>query len=122
MAWTIRFCEEFISEFHTLDDRVQERMLGHLRLLQSSGPALGRPHVDTLNGSRYPNMKELRFTERNAVWRVAFAFDPDRQAVILVAGDKCGVREHRFYQVLIKQADTRFENHLSRGEKDVQDA
>ncbi|RRV48364.1 type II toxin-antitoxin system RelE/ParE family toxin [Pseudomonas sp. p106] len=122
MAWTIRFCEKFISEFYTLDDRVQERMLGHLRLLQSSGPALGRPHVDTLNGSRYPNMKELRFTERNAVWRVAFAFDPDRQAVILVAGDKCGVREHRFYQVLIKQADTRFENHLSRGEKDVQDA
>ncbi|WP_323613212.1 type II toxin-antitoxin system RelE/ParE family toxin [Pseudomonas putida] len=122
LAWTIRFCEEFISEFYTLDDRVQERMLGHLRLLQSSGPALGRPHVDTLNGSRYPNMKELRFTERNAVWRVAFAFDPDRQAVILVAGDKCGVREHRFYQVLIKQADTRFENHLSRGEKDVQDA
>lgn len=122
MAWTIRFCEEFISEFYTLDDRVQERMLGHLRLLQSSGPALGRPHVDTLNGSRYPNMKELRFTERNAVWRVAFAFDPDHQAVILVAGDKCGVREHRFYQVLIKQADTRFENHLSRGEKDVQDA
>jgi len=121
LAWTIRFCEEFISDFDALDNSVQERMLGYLRLLQSSGPALGRPHVDTLNGSRYPNMKELRFTERNAVWRVAFAFDPDRQAVILVAGDKAGVREHRFYQGLIKQADTRFDNHLSRGEKDVQD-
>ncbi|CAK13946.1 conserved hypothetical protein [Pseudomonas entomophila L48] len=74
-----------------------------------------------MNGSRYSNMKELRFTERNAVWRVAFAFDPDRQAVILVAADKAGVRENRFYQRLIKQADARFENHLSRGENDVQD-
>lgn len=117
--WTIRFCDEFISDFEAMDKGVQERMLGHLRLLQSSGPSLGRPHVDTLNGSRYPNMKELRFTERNAVWRVAFAFDPYRQAVILVAGDKAGIGQHKFYQRLINRADTRFANHLSRGEKNV---
>ncbi len=120
--WTIRFCDEFTSDFDDMDESTQERMLGHLRLLQASGPALGRPHVDTLNGSRYPNMKELRFTERNSVWRVAFAFDPDRHAIILVAGDKAGMREERFYQGLIRRADARFDNHLSKGgEKDVQD-
>lgn len=119
--WKMRFCDEFISDFEALSEPTQDRMLGYLRLLQSRGPGLGRPHVDTLNGSRHTNMKELRFTERNAVWRVAFAFDPDRQAIILVAGDKAGTVERRFYQGLVRRADARFDNHLSKGEKDVQD-
>lgn len=102
MPWTIRFCDEFVRDFKALDERVQVRMLGYLQLLQFSGPALGRPQVDTLKGSRYPNMKELRFPDRNEVWRVAFAFDPGRQAVILVAGNKAGVSQHRFYQGLIR--------------------
>lgn len=54
---------------------------------------LGRPYVDTLEGSKYPNMKELRFTADDGVWRVAFAFDPQREAIVLVAGDKAGVAQ-----------------------------
>lgn len=73
---------------------------------------LGRPKVDTLKGSKYSNMKELRFEAADGVWRVAFAFDPRRNAILLVAGDKSGVGQRRFYKQLIKKADARFESHL----------
>ena len=72
-----------------------------------------RPNADTLNGSRYPNMKELRCDADGGVWRIAFAFDPERKAVLLVAGDKAGANEKRFCKRLIAKADKRFEQHLA---------
>jgi hypothetical protein len=60
-------------------------------ILAEYGPLLGRPYVDTLKGSKHANMKELRFDAAGEIWRVAFAFDPRRQAILLVAGDKAGV-------------------------------
>jgi hypothetical protein len=68
----------------------------------------------TLVGSRHANMKELRFRAADGVWRVAFAFDPTRQAILLVAGDKAGVAQKRFYTALIRKADGRFTEHLKR--------
>ena len=56
--------------------------------------------------------KTLRFKVRNGVWRVAYAFDPSRQAILLVAGDKTGVNQKRFYKQLIAKADRRFNAHL----------
>ncbi|HET9122440.1 MAG TPA: type II toxin-antitoxin system RelE/ParE family toxin, partial [Acidiferrobacteraceae bacterium] len=63
------------------------------------------------------NMKELRFTAADGVWRVAFAFDPKRQAILLVGGDKSGGSEKRFYQQLIRKADARFDEHIARPRK-----
>ena len=80
--------------------------------LRVRGPALGRPDVDTLNGSLYANMKELRFRALGGVWRVAIAFDPRRSGILLVAADKAGVSEARFYRKLIDKADKRFREHL----------
>ena len=82
--------------------------------LAEFGPTLGRPHVDTLSGSEYPNMKELRFDAADGVWRVAFIFDPARAAVLLVAGDKSGVKQKRFYKSLITKADARYAAHLAK--------
>jgi hypothetical protein len=59
-------------------------------------------------------MKELRFDADGGVWRVAFAFDPERKAVLLVAGDKSGGSEKAFYRRLIASADARFDAHLAR--------
>ena len=84
------------------------------RLLQQFGPQLGRPRVDTLNGSRHASMKELRFSAADGEWRVAFAFDTKRKAILLVAGDKPGVSEKRFYRELIRTADACFDDHLAR--------
>jgi transcriptional regulator with XRE-family HTH domain len=67
---------------------LQDELLAHALLLSQVGPGLGRPTVDTLKGSKHANMKELRFGWQGEVWRVAFAFDPDRQAILLVGGDK----------------------------------
>ncbi|MDO7903437.1 type II toxin-antitoxin system RelE/ParE family toxin [Pseudomonas sp. K1(2024)] len=108
-------CSEFIGEFEHLGGEVQDELLAQLYLLQLYGPALGRPRVDTLKGSRHSNMKALRFSADGGVWRVAFAFDKARRALLLVAGDKSGVQERRFYRNLIQRADERFDRHLSRG-------
>jgi hypothetical protein len=58
-------------------------------------------------------MKEGRFKAKGGVWRVAFAFDPERKAVLLVGGDKSGVSQKRFYKALIDKADERFDEHLT---------
>jgi len=114
MGWTVRFHEAFEPEFDCLPEGVQDEMLAHARLLEQFGPTLGRPRVDTLNGSRHANMKELRFQAADGVWRVAFAFDPQRRAILLVCGDKSGVKERKFYRDLIRKADERFKQHLAR--------
>lgn len=93
---------------------VQDELLAHVALLEQFGPQLGRPRVDTLNGSRHSNMKELRFDAADSVWRVAFAFDPNRKAILLVAGDKSGGNEKRFYRQLIESADKRLNVHVAR--------
>ena len=111
MAWTVLFHSEFEAEFADLPRGVQDELLGRLGLLREFGPALGRPNVDTLNGSSFPNMKELRF-QLDGVWRFAFAFDPQRQAVVLVGGDKQDVRPRIFYAQLIDVADRRFAAHV----------
>jgi len=113
MSWNIQFYDDFDLEFDELPQVVQNECLAHLKILEKFGPELGRPHVDTLKGSKHFNMKELRFNADNGVWRIAFAFDPTRQAIVLVGGDKSGGSEKRFYKDLIKLADKRFDNHLS---------
>jgi hypothetical protein len=98
---------------------VQTSLLAKARLLETFGPQLGRPHVDTLKGSKHGNMKELRFEAADGVWRAAFAFDAKRRALILVAGDKAGGSEKRFYRSLIAKADFRFDGHLAQQERDA---
>jgi hypothetical protein len=112
--WEVEFHQDFDPEFDKLPGQVQNELLAHARLLEQFGPQLGRPRVDTLKGSRHANMKELRFDAADGVWRVAFAFDPKRNAVLLTAGDKSGGGEKRFYRQLIAKADGRFDKHLSR--------
>jgi hypothetical protein len=63
-------------------------------------------------------MKELRFSAADGEWRVAFAFDPRRSAILLMAGDKSGVSQKRFYRELIRKADGRFDAHLARLKKE----
>ena len=97
-----------------MQEDVRTETLALSRLLQQFGPQLGRPRVDTLQGSGYLNMKELRFSAAGGEWRVAFAFDPKRRAILLIAGDKSGGSEKRFYRELIRKADDRFAAHLDR--------
>lgn len=118
VTWDVEIGDEFKPEFFELHEDVQTEILALTMLLQEFGPQLGRPRVDTLNGSRHANMKELRFSAADGEWRVAFAFDTKRKAVLLVAGDKSGGGEKRFYRALIRKADERFDAHLARLKKE----
>ena len=114
MLWIVEFDREFEREFDQLPPAVQDELLAQAKVVEFFGPSARRPRVDTLKGSKYPNMKELRFDADGGTWRVAFAFDPERQAVLLIAGNKSGVSEKRFYKQLIRIADKRFNAHLQR--------
>lgn len=109
MTWPVHFHDQF--EFEELPEEIQDELLARLRVLAEFGPQLGRPNVDTLRGSSFPNMKELRF-RKDGLWRFAFAFDSLQQAIVLVGGDKEGENQARFYKDLIKIADARFSDHL----------
>jgi len=113
MIWDITFHDDFEAEFKNLSEKVRLEILAQASLLERYGPTLGRPQVDTLNGSRYSNMKELRFKLDGGVWRIAFAFDPQRTGLLLIAGNKAGKNQQLFYKQLIKKADKRYGEHLS---------
>ncbi len=112
-VYEVVFHPEFIAEFRALNDAVKEGLGEVFDLLRDEGPTLGRPNVDTLNGSKYHNMKEIRVDAADGCWRVAFAFDPEQNAVIICGGDKSGVSSERFYKKLIAKADARYEWWLS---------
>ena len=99
MRWTVEIGDEFEPEFDGLHVDVQTEILALARLLQQFGPQ---------------NMKEIRFSAADGEWRVVFAFDPKRRAILLVAGDKSGGSARRFYRTLIRKADERFDRHLTR--------
>ena len=114
MAWEVVFHPAFEREFDRLSSEVQDELLAHAKVLETYGPTLGRPRVDTLRGAHHANLKELRFDADDGVWRVAFAFDPKRRAILLAAGNKSGMSERRFYRQLIGKADARLAAHLVR--------
>ncbi|MFM7136911.1 MAG: type II toxin-antitoxin system RelE/ParE family toxin [Planctomycetota bacterium] len=122
--WTVATTDIFDEWFRTLGDEERAEIEAKVNLLELFGPALGRPHADTLNGSTYPNMKELRADIADQTLRIAFAFDPERAAILLVGGDKRGQSQHLFYRQLIAKADILYAEHLTtlktrrkRGEK-----
>jgi hypothetical protein len=110
--WTVLFDDEFRLEFKALDRTVQLAILKYVRALEEAGPQLSRPFADALEGSNHANMKELRPTVNKVEWRVAFAFDPKRNAIVLAAVAKGGKKTA--YRRLIKTADARFAAHLKK--------
>ena len=109
--WEVAFHPDYAPEVLEVSDAVRREIYSLVGLLRKLGPQLGRPQADTLKGSKHSNLKELRFRADNGVWRVAFAFDPKRRAILLVGGDKAGVSKDKFYRHLIEVADHRFDQH-----------
>jgi len=113
MPWDVTFHDGFADEAKGFSAEVREEIAARAKLLQECGPLLQRPHCDTLSGSKHANMKELRFTVADGVWRIAFAFDPVQRAILLVGGSKTGVSQRLFYRRLIRVADERYDGHLA---------
>ena len=117
MVWQIDFHKDFALEFKEYEDTIRLEIMAIVELLREEGPSLGRPHVDTLQGSRHANMKELRCRGACKTWRVAFAFTPERVALLLAAGDKSQMKSKRFYRWLVTTAEKRLDQFLKEAMK-----
>lgn len=111
MAWEVEFTDEFENWWHDLTDAEQDRIDFGVGLLTEYGPALRRPYSDTVGGSRHPNMKELRVQHGGNPYRVLYAFDPRRTAILLIGGNKTG--DPRWYARMIPVADDLYDEHLA---------
>lgn len=114
MTWEVEFHRDFVPEFFALPESIQDEIAALAEKMRMIGPMMRRPATDTLGGSRFSNMKELRFEADGGVWRLAYAFDPTRKAILLVVGNKSGVSQKRFYRSLIRKADERFAEYLEK--------
>ncbi len=112
--WNVITTDVFDQWLLVQEKTLRLNVLSVMRALEESGPHLGRPYVDTLNGSIFPNLKELRIQHAGTPIRAIFAFDPIRQAIVLCAGDKTGTNEKRFYREMICLAETEYRKHLAK--------
>lgn len=113
--WEVEFTDEFEQWWLELDEDEQESIAASVGLLEELGPGLPRPYADTVKGSAYPNMKELRTQHQGHPLRTFFAFDPTRSAILLIGGDKTG--DKRFYDRMISEADRLYGEHLEELER-----
>jgi len=112
----VEYTDEFASWWESLSQAEQEDVAAKVILLQRLGPALPRPHADVVRSSRYANMKELRIQHAGRPYRVLYAFDPRRCAILLIGGDKTG--NDRWYEIFVPRADRLYGEHIAslRGE------
>lgn len=111
MAWDVEYTDEFALWWASLTEDEQADLNASVELLELHGPQLGRPHVDTIKGSKHSNMKELRTQSSGKPLRTFFAFDPRRAAILLIGGDKTG--DARFYDRMVPIADNLFDVYLA---------
>ncbi|MDY3331252.1 MAG: type II toxin-antitoxin system RelE/ParE family toxin [Pelistega sp.] len=109
-SWNVILTERFETWLTHQDKSTRISVLTSLTNLQTFGPLLGRPYADTIKGSLYPNMKELRIQHNGKPIRAFFAFDPLRQAIVLCAADKSN--DKLFYPKMLKIADSEFKKYL----------
>jgi len=111
MTWEVEVSDEFKLWYEELRSVEQQSIALSVHLLQDFGPSLGRPHVDTVRGSAFPNMKELRVQHQGMPYRILFAFDPRRNAYLILGGDKTG--DASWYESAIRNADIIYRQHLT---------
>jgi hypothetical protein len=110
MAWEVEFSDEFGGWWEGLDAAEQKRVDFTVRLLQEVGPTLRMPHSSGIEMSRHTHMRELRIQHEGRPYRVLYAFDPRRTAILLIGGDKTG--NNRWYEEYVPRADAIYDQHL----------
>lgn len=110
---TLESTSEYFEWFSAQTDAVKEAVRAYVKLLLEKGPSLGRPYVDTLKGSKYSNLKELRVQAQGRKYRIAFLFTGERVCLLLTGNVKGGSEDKRFYKKLIGEAETLYEQYLA---------
>lgn len=112
--WNIKQTEEFQEWFNKSSLKLKRETLKHVDILSQFGPHLGRPFVDTLKGSSILNLKELRFNCGEKVIRITFVFDPDRNGVLIIGGNKSGSGDKRFYDKIMLKSEKIYFDYLEK--------
>jgi hypothetical protein len=110
LAWNVEYTDELGTWWATLDEAAQDDIVAMVALLEARGPQLPFPYSSMITGSRHGHMRELRVQSRGEPFRVFYAFDPRRTAILLIGGNKSG--NDRFYEQMIPVADTLYDIHL----------
>lgn len=110
MAWDVEYTDEFETWWESLTETEQEDVDAYVQRLEARGPNLPYPHSSGINGSRHSHMRELRVQSHGEPFRVFYAFDPKRSAILLIGGNKTG--NDRFYEDMIPIADDLYNQHI----------
>jgi hypothetical protein len=110
MAWDVEYTDEFGAWWNTLDEDEQESVAAYVRLLEIRGPLLPFPYSSGIQRSRHSHMRELRVQHKGQPYRVLYAFDPRRVAILLIGGNKTG--NDRWYLEYVPVADKLYDEHL----------
>jgi hypothetical protein len=119
MAWIVEFTDEFEGWWSGLDESVQDSIDRVVGVLEQRGPTLPFPHSSDVQGSKHGNMRELRVQVGGDPYRIFYAFDPRRVAILLIGGCKTG--DDRFYEQMIPIADRIYDEHLELLSREARD-
>lgn len=111
MSWNVEYTDEFGEWFATLIETIQDDIARVVGLLEAKGPQLAFPYSSGIEGSRHEHMRELRIQSGGEPYRVFYAFDPRRMAILLIGGNKTG--DDRFYEIMIPVADRLYDEYLT---------
>jgi hypothetical protein len=118
MTWNVEYTDQFEAWWALLSEDEQVSVAASVALLEARGPQLGFPHSSAVNGSRYGHMRELRTQHAGRPFRTLYAFDPRRDVILLLGGDKTG--QNRWYEVNVPIADELYDVHLEELRKEGQ--
>lgn len=110
MRWNVEYTDEFGEWYASLKAGAQDSIDRSVGLLEAKGPQLPFPHSSGITNSRHDQMRELRVQSGGDPYRVFYAFDPRRFAVLLIGGNKAG--GNRFYEIMTPQADRLYDIYL----------
>jgi hypothetical protein len=110
VTWEVEFTDEFEQWWESLDEGEQESVAAVVGLLEAKGPALPFPYSSGITSSRYDHMRELRIQHQGEPYRVLYAFDPRRAAILLLGGNKVG--DDRWYEIYVPRADDIYDAHI----------
>ena len=113
MSWDVEYTNEFSDWWTSLSEDEQDAVAVGIRKLETLGLALGYPHSSQVKGSRHGHMRELRIQLHGRPFRVFYAFNPARNAILLIGGDKGALGNDRFYEVYVPLADSIYDEHLA---------
>ncbi len=114
--WDVEYTDELGEWWADLSESEQESIDSSVRLLEVKGPNLGFPHSSGIEGSKHAHMRELRVQHEGRPYRILYAFDPRRSAILLLGGDKTG--DGRWYEVQVPKADKLYDTHIETLEKE----